>query len=104
MLHSRLADVAPNYDVVVIGAGAAGMSAALFAALRGAKTLLVEKTEFVGGTSALSAGSLWIPNTRHAGDASDSPDKVERYLQQIVGTWTHKFNDKIYTATEAWYM
>ena len=25
-------------------------------------------------------------------------------LQQIVGTWTHKFNDKIYTATEAWYM
>jgi Putative beta-barrel porin-2, OmpL-like. bbp2 len=25
-------------------------------------------------------------------------------LQQIVGTWTHKFNDRIYTATEAWYM
>ena len=25
-------------------------------------------------------------------------------LQQIVGTWTHKFNDKIYTATETWYM
>src|SRR5437879_13635754 len=25
-------------------------------------------------------------------------------LQQIVGTWTHKFNDNIYTATEAWYM
>ena len=25
-------------------------------------------------------------------------------MQQIVGTWTHKFNDKIYTATEAWYM
>ncbi len=85
MLHSRLADVAPNYDVVVIGAGAAGMSAALFAALRGAKTLLVEKTEFVGGTSAFSAGSLWIPNTRHAGGASDGPDKVERYLQQIIG-------------------
>ena len=25
-------------------------------------------------------------------------------MQQVVGTWTHKFNDKIYTATEAWYM
>ena len=25
-------------------------------------------------------------------------------LQQFVGTWTHKFNDKIYSATEAWYM
>ena len=25
-------------------------------------------------------------------------------MQQLVGTWTHKFNDKVYTATEAWYM
>ena len=66
LLHSGLSDVPPRYDVVVIGAGAAGMSAALFAAIRGAKTLLVEKTAFVGGTSALSAGSIWIPNTRHA--------------------------------------
>ena len=87
LLHSGLSDVAPRHDVVVIGAGAAGMSAALFAAIRGAKTLLVEKTGFVGGTSALSAGSLWIPNTRHASGvgASDSAADVERYLQQIVG-------------------
>lgn len=87
MLHSGLSDVAPHYDVVVIGAGAAGMSAALFAAIRGAKTLLVEKTAFVGGTSAFSAGSIWIPNTRHAAEvgASDGAENVERYLQQIVG-------------------
>ena len=63
------------------------MSAALFAAIRGAKTLLVEKTAYVGGTSAFSAGSVWIPNTRHASEvgASDSAGNVERYLQQIVG-------------------
>ena len=63
------------------------MSAALFAAVRGASTLLVEKTGFVGGTSALSAGSLWIPNSRHAASvgASDSVANVEKYLQQIVG-------------------
>ena len=63
------------------------MSAALFAAIRGARTLLVEKSGFVGGTSALSAGSVWIPNTRHASDiaASDSADDAERYLQQIIG-------------------
>ncbi len=87
MLHSGLADVAPRYDVVVIGAGAAGMSAALFAAISGAKTLLVEKTGFVGGTSAFSAGSIWIPNTRHAIEigVADNPENVERYLQQIVG-------------------
>jgi len=85
--HSRLSDVSSSYDVVVIGAGAAGMSAALFAAIRGARTLLVEKTAFVGGTSALSAGSIWIPNTHHASAmaASDSAANVERYLQQIIG-------------------
>jgi succinate dehydrogenase/fumarate reductase flavoprotein subunit len=87
LLYSTPSDIAPRYDVVVIGAGAAGMSAALFAAIRGAKTLLVEKTGFVGGTSAFSAGSIWIPNTRHASavGASDSAANVERYLQQIVG-------------------
>jgi succinate dehydrogenase/fumarate reductase flavoprotein subunit len=83
----ELSEVSPGYDVVVIGAGAAGMSAALFSAIRGAKTLLVEKTGFVGGTSALSAGSIWIPNTRHALalGATDSAANVEKYLQQIVG-------------------
>jgi succinate dehydrogenase/fumarate reductase flavoprotein subunit len=82
-----LSEVSPVYDVVVIGAGAAGMSAALFSAIRGAKTLLVEKTGFVGGTSALSAGSIWIPNTRHALalGATDDAANAEKYLQQIVG-------------------
>ena len=63
------------------------MSAALFSAIRGARTLLVEKTEYLGGTSALSAGSIWIPNTRHASavGATDRAVDVERYLQQIVG-------------------
>ena len=74
MLRSGLSEVSPSYDVVVIGAGAAGMSAALFAAIRGARTLLVEKTALVGGTSALSAGSLWIPNTRHASEVDASDD------------------------------
>ncbi len=87
MHHTDLRGVPSGYDVVVIGAGAAGLSAALFAAIRGARTLLVEKSGFVGGTSALSAGSIWIPNTRHASEVagSDSVDKAERYLQQIIG-------------------
>lgn len=82
---SRLSDVSPRYDVVVVGAGAAGMSAALFSAIQGARTLLVEKTALVGGTSALSAGSIWIPNTRHSSGTADSAANVERYLQQIIG-------------------
>ena len=87
MRRCTLSDISSGYDVVVIGAGAAGLSAALFAAIRGARTLLVEKTEFVGGTSALSAGSIWIPNTRHAAaiGATDSAANAETYLHQIVG-------------------
>ena len=57
-----------RYDVVVIGAGAAGMAAALFAAIENKKVLLVEHTEYVGGTSALSAATIWIPNSHHAPD------------------------------------
>ena len=55
-----------DYDIVVAGAGAAGMAAALYAAIEGKKVLLVERTEYLGGTSALSAATTWVPNTHHA--------------------------------------
>ena len=45
-----------TYDLIVVGAGAGGMAAALFAAIKNQKVLLVERTGYVGGTSALSAG------------------------------------------------
>jgi succinate dehydrogenase/fumarate reductase flavoprotein subunit len=75
------------YDVVVIGAGAAGMAAALFAAIENRKVLLVEHTEYVGGTSALSAASIWIPNSLHAPAVSqdDSPEKTATFLNGVVG-------------------
>ncbi|MBA91471.1 MAG: FAD-binding dehydrogenase [Phyllobacteriaceae bacterium] len=76
-----------SFDVAVLGAGAAGMAAAVFAALEGARVLLVERTEFLGGTSAYSAATTWIPNPRHARaiGADDSPEKVRGYLDRAVG-------------------
>ncbi|WP_193186878.1 FAD-dependent oxidoreductase [Nisaea sediminum] len=76
-----------EWDVIVLGAGAAGMAAAVFAALEGARTLLVERSEYVGGTSALSAGTVWIPNTRHAAiaGAEDSPERAAAFLDAAVG-------------------
>jgi len=76
-----------SYDLVVVGAGAAGMAAALFAAIEKQRVLLVEHTEFVGGTSALSAGTVWIPNTLHAAEveADDSFEKAALYLTGVVG-------------------
>jgi succinate dehydrogenase/fumarate reductase flavoprotein subunit len=75
------------YDIVVIGSGAAGMSAALFAAIGGVKVLLVERTGLLGGTSALSAATTWVPNTHHAAavGAEDSLEKSGQFLDQVVG-------------------
>ncbi len=55
-----------EYDVVVVGTGASGMSAAVTAAHEGLKVLVVEKAEVYGGTTARSGGWLWIPGTKLA--------------------------------------
>jgi succinate dehydrogenase/fumarate reductase flavoprotein subunit len=79
-----------TYDVVVVGAGGAGMSAALIAAIEGKKVLLVERTEYVGGTTALSAATTWIPCTRHASSVSqgDTLETAARFLNAAVGDRT----------------
>lgn len=81
---------AAHYDLVVIGAGGAGMSAALFAAMDGAKVLLVEHSEFVGGTTALSAGTTWVPGTHHAAavNPKDTLANAARYLTNAIGERT----------------
>lgn len=76
-----------QFDVVVVGAGAGGLAASVFAALNGARTLLIESTDYVGGTTAYSAGTTWAPNTKLARtvDAEDSPEQVLTYLDRAVG-------------------
>ncbi|ABM38009.1 FAD-dependent oxidoreductase [Polaromonas naphthalenivorans] len=79
-----------GFDVVVIGAGGAGMAAALYAAIDGASVLLVERSEFVGGTTAWSGGTTWIPGTRHgaAVNPADTLQDAKRYLDNAVGERT----------------
>ncbi len=76
-----------GFDVVVFGAGVAGLSAALFAALRGLSAVVVEKAKTIGGTTALSAGTAWIPGTFHASAVQpvDTPALAARYLRASVG-------------------
>jgi succinate dehydrogenase/fumarate reductase flavoprotein subunit len=76
-----------SFDLVVVGAGGAGMACALFAALEGAKVLLVERTGLVGGTTAWSAGTTWVPGTHQAArvNPEDSLDEARRYLDKAVG-------------------
>jgi glycine/D-amino acid oxidase-like deaminating enzyme len=79
--------VGASFDVVVVGSGGAGLATAVFAALEGARVLVVESTPFVGGTTALSGGALWIPGTRQglALNPGDSIDHARRYLDAVVG-------------------
>ncbi len=78
-----------TFDVVVVGAGGAGMTAALAAADHGLDTVLIEKTAYFGGTTARSGGGVWVPGNRAlkaAGQVS-ATDRQEAsdYLQAIVG-------------------
>jgi succinate dehydrogenase/fumarate reductase flavoprotein subunit len=74
-----------HVDLLVLGSGAAGMTAALTASVLGLDVLVAEKTEVVGGTSARSAGSLWVPNSRHSPPGRDNPDNALRYLRAVLG-------------------
>jgi len=74
-------------DVVVVGAGGAGMSAALAATKRGLDTVLLEKSGYFGGSTARSGGGVWMPGNyalQHAGQA-DPISESKRYLDSIVG-------------------
>lgn len=76
-----------EYDVVVLGSGAAGFAAATTAACRGLRVLIVEKASSFGGTSAISGGAVWVYGTDQARAAGieDSADAVRTYLRKTIG-------------------
>src|SRR5882757_5084410 len=73
----------PEYDVLVLGSGAAGLTAALTAGEGGARVGVFEKAETVGGTSAWSGGQIWIPNNPHE-LALGKPDSREEALTYLM--------------------
>jgi 3-oxosteroid 1-dehydrogenase len=76
-----------EFDVVVVGSGAAGMVAALTAAHQGLSTLVVEKAPHYGGSTARSGGGVWIPNNEilKRDGVKDTADAARTYLHAIIG-------------------
>ena len=76
-----------EYDVVVVGSGAAGMSAALTAAKQGLRAVVIEKAAHYGGSTARSGGGVWIPNNEalQRSGVTDTPEAARSYLHSIIG-------------------
>ncbi len=76
-----------EYDVVVVGSGAAGMTAALAAAHHGLRAVLIEKAAHYGGNTARSGGGVWIPGNKalKASGRPDDREEARRYLHSIIG-------------------
>ncbi|MEX2617363.1 MAG: FAD-dependent oxidoreductase [Alphaproteobacteria bacterium] len=76
-----------SWDVIVLGAGAGGMAAAIVAAREGLRVLVLEKTGLIGGTTAFSGGMVWVPNNLKmaAIGLTDSTEAADRYLTATAG-------------------
>ncbi len=74
-----------KFDVLVIGSGSAACAAALRAAKGGLKVLVIEKSDWLGGTSAMSGAGVWIPanHVAAAEGVADSREEAMAYLRAV---------------------
>src|SRR5262245_16147299 len=76
-----------EFDVVVVGSGGAGMTAARTAGRRGLSGVVLEKADRFGGSTARSGGGIWAPGNavlRRAG-VRDTPEQARAYLAHVAG-------------------
>jgi len=85
-------------DLTVVGSGGGGMTAALTAKLEGLNSLILEKTEYYGGSTAVSGGGMWIPNNHLMAEAGieDSTENVRNYMKNTVGDRTPEANQEAF--------
>ncbi len=88
------------FDIVVVGTGAAGLSAALSATDRGAKVLVIEKASVVGGTTAMSGGCIWAPRHHYMAKLglSDSREAALEYIRAVSPDGWHNREEPLWAA------
>lgn len=85
MNETSVPSVDESWDVIVVGAGAGGLTAACAAALEGRSVLLLEQADVVGGTTAISGGMVWLP-ANHKMAAANRPDSLEAARAYLAAT------------------
>ena len=81
------------FDWVVVGSGAGSMASALVMRAAGKSVLILEKTPFVGGTTAKSGGVIWVPNNRFM-NGEDSAEAGIKYLDAVCEDLPGSSHDK----------
>ena len=91
---------AHEFDIAVVGSGAAGLSAALRASVSGAKTLVLEKAALIGGTTAMSGGCIWLPQHHHMAvlGVSDSRQAALQYIRAVSPEGWHNTEEPLWAA------
>ncbi|WP_304411167.1 FAD-dependent oxidoreductase, partial [Corynebacterium stationis] len=76
-----------SFDVVIVGSGAGGLSAAVTAAYHGLSVCVVEKSEVLGGATSWSGGWAWTPGTHFAKQDGvvESKEEFQTYLRSVLG-------------------
>ncbi|MDA0675876.1 MAG: FAD-dependent oxidoreductase [Proteobacteria bacterium] len=89
-----------RFDLIVVGTGAAGLSAALAASVAGARVLVIEKAAVLGGTTAMSGGCIWVPGHHHmaALGVSDSRDAALEYIRAVSPDGWHNSEEAMWAA------
>jgi 3-oxosteroid 1-dehydrogenase len=74
-------------DLVVVGSGGGALTAAVVTAVEGLEVIVLEKTELIGGTTAISGGGLWVPCNRHTEEVgvTDSREEALEYVRACSG-------------------
>lgn len=87
-----------TFDVVVVGSGAAGLSAALSARAQGARVVVVEKAPVIGGTTAMSGGCIWAPGHHYAAaqGVADSREAVLKYIRAAAPEGWHNREEALW--------
>jgi succinate dehydrogenase/fumarate reductase flavoprotein subunit len=84
-------------DLLVVGSGAAGLAAAISAAHAGLKPVIIEKSEYFGGSTAVSGGAIWVPDNpiMRAAGMEDDRRAARRYIELETG---NRFNAELVDA------